>query len=700
MNNTVLIITDNVDDAKILHDTLATARDGPFVVQWVQSLSDGLTRLKHGDFDIILVDLFLPDSQGIATFDALFKYVPQVPIMTLSNEEEEETLAVEAVQRGAQGFLSKGHFHNTLVPQALRNIIQRKRVEEALFVETERARVTLESIGDGVVSTDVAGNVTYLNAQAERMTGWRRDDASGHPIAEVLRLIDSMTRQPARNPVEQVIQYKKPMGLFANSILVRRDGYESPIEVSVAPIFDKIGEVTGTVIVFHDVTQVQAMAQKMSHLAQHDYLTGLPNRMLLNDRLSQAIVYAKRYGMQLAVLFLDLDNFKHINDSLGHLAGDKLLESVAHRLAGQVRQSDTVSRQGGDEFVILLLEDTHAENAAITAEKIVQSLAQPHYVDQHELHITTSIGISLFPDDGSDADTLIKNADTAMYHAKKKGRDNYQFFKSDMNIRAVERQSIESDLRRAIDRNEFILHYQPKVNLQSGEIVGAEALIRWIHPSKGMIFPESFIAIAEDCGLIIPIGRLVLRQACRQAKEWVDKGMPAITIAVNISALEFRHQHFFECVREILQETGLEPSLLQLELTESVLMRNVESSTTILQALKEMGLQIAVDDFGTGYSSLNYLSQFPIDVLKIDQSFVRDISSNKSNGVIVSAVISMGSSLNQKVIAEGIETQEQLAFLNAHQCNEGQGYFFGWPTPPHDFANIFLAGKMPGRSVE
>lgn len=693
LSNMVLIITANAGDAKILRDTVSSAKDGPFFVQWVQRLADGVALVRQGNIDIILVDFHLPDSQGIATFDELFKLSPPVPIMMLCNEEEEE-LAVEAVGRGAQGFLSKGHFPSTLVPQALRNIIQRKGVEEALFVEKERARVTLESIGDGVISTDIAGNVTYLNAQAEQMTGWSRDDADGRPIDEVLHLIDAITREAARNPVHQVIQHKKTMGLYANSVLVRRDGYESHIEDSAAPIFNKNGEVTGAVIVFHDISQVKAMAQQMAHLAHHDFLTGLPNRMLLNDRLAQAMVYANRHGTKLAVLFLDLDNFKHINDSLGHSAGDKLLQSVTERLVENVRQSDTVSRQGGDEFVILLLEEAYAENAAITAEKIVLSLARPHQIDQHELHITTSIGISLFPDDGSDADTLIKNADAAMYYAKKKGRNNYQFFKSEMNARAVARQTIESDLRRAIENEEFVLHYQPKVNLKSGKIIGAEALIRWNHPSKGMVLPEAFIAIAEDCGLIIPIGRLVLRQACRQAKDWIDEGKPSITMAVNISALEFRHRDFYQCVSEILRETGLEPRLLQLELTESILMRNVESSAALLQALKKMGVQLAVDDFGTGYSSLSYLSQFPIDVLKIDQSFVKDITPNETNGIIVSAVISMGASLKQKVIAEGIETQEQLSFLNDRQCDEGQGYFFGWPAPASDFAKIHLAGKM------
>jgi diguanylate cyclase (GGDEF)-like protein/PAS domain S-box-containing protein len=684
MPNIVLIITAVADDAKLLVSTLATARDGPFITEWVQRLSEGLTRLKQGGIDIILVDLFLQDSQGVDTFDALFEVVPPIPIMTLSHEKD-DAIAMEAVQHGAQGYLSKGYFQNSLLPQSLRNIIQRKQVEEALFVEKERARVTLDSIGDGVLSTDVNCNVTYLNKEAERMTGWSRDDAIGQPISEVFQLIDSQTHQAAPNPVSMVIQHKKPMGLYANSLLVRQDGYKAPIEDSVAPIFNRHGDVTGAVVTFHDVTQAQAMAQKMSHLAQHDYLTGLPNRMLLNDRLSQAVAYANRTSTQLAVLFLDLDNFKHINDSLGHPIGDQLLESVSKRLLTQVRQSDTVSRQGGDEFVILVLHEAYAENVAITAEKILNALGQPYYIAEHELHITTSIGISLYPFDGCDANVLIKNADTAMYQAKKKGRNNYQFFKHEMNVRAVERQSIEADLRRAIEREEFVVHYQPRVNLASGEITGAEALIRWNHPRKGLIFPETFIPIAEDCGLIIPIGRLVLREACRQAKDWLDQGMLPISIAVNISALEFRHKNFYECVREILRETGLEARHLELELTESVLMRNVEASTTILHALKALGVRLTVDDFGTGYSSLSYLSQFPIDVLKIDQSFVRDISGNTGNGIIVNAVISMGTSLRQKVIAEGVETVEQFCFLNAHHCEEGQGYFFGWPVPADDF---------------
>ncbi|KIF83551.1 diguanylate cyclase [Noviherbaspirillum autotrophicum] len=693
--NTVLIISNDAAEAKLLKDTLATARDGPFVTEWVGHLSDAISRLERRGIDIILASLFLPDSHGLDTFDVLFKLVPPIPIMMLSDEEH-EALAIEAVQHGAQGFLSKGHYQNSLVPQALRNIIQRKKVEEALFVERERSRVTLESIGDGVLSTDVAGNVTYLNAEAERMTGWSRDEAQSRPIAEVFHLIDGETRQRARNPVEMVIEQGKNLALHADSLLVRRDGYESPIEDSIAPIFDRNNDITGAVVTFHDVSEAKAMAHKMAHLAQHDYLTGLPNRLLLSDRLSQAIAYAKRHTTQLAVLFLDLDNFKHINDSLGHAVGDKLLESVASRLVSQVRHSDTVSRLGGDEFVVLVLEDALAEHATITAEKILHALAAPHRLAGHELHITTSIGISVFPADGDDAEALVKNADAAMYHAKKMGKNNYQFFNRAMNELAVERHTTEVELRRAINGNELLVYYQPKVDLVSGMATGAEALVRWNHPDKGMMLPDAFIPVAEDSGLIVAIGKIVLRQACGQAKAWHDQGLHSFTMAVNVSALEFRDRHFVESLRNVLDETGLDARFLQLELTESVLMRNVDSSIAVLRELKQLGVQLAIDDFGTGYSSLSYLNQFPIDVLKIDQSFVQSISSSVGNGVIVNAVIGMGTCLGQRVVAEGVETSAQLSFLHTHHCTEGQGYLFSAPVPADDFTRLLGQGVIGG----
>ena len=441
--------------------------------------------------------------------------------------------------------------------------------------------------------------------------------------------------------------------------------------------------------------QVETAKVELDHLAHHDVLTGLPNRILLQDRLSQAIELARRQGRQLAVMFMDLDQFKHINDSLGHALGDQLLQSVAQRLVACVRQSDTVSRQGGDEFVLLFPHIEHAEDAALSAQKLLAALALPHHIDQHELHISASIGISIYPDDGQDTETLIKSADTAMYHAKENGRNNYKFFEQSMNARAVQRQSVEASLRRALERQEFVLHYQPKINLHSGAMVGVEALIRWQHPQRGLLLPAQFVPIAEDCGLILPIGRWVLREACLQARTWLQAGLPPITIAVNTSALEFRAKDFLENIRATLAETGLEPRYLELELTESVLMRDAESSDSVLHALADLGVKLAVDDFGTGYSSLSYLRQFPIDTLKIDQSFVNQMTSNPDDATIVSAVIGMGKSLRQRVIAEGVETPEQYAFLLAQQCDEGQGYYFGRPVVAEALATLLQTGVSP-----
>ena len=552
--------------------------------------------------------------------------------------------------------------------------------------------MTLNSIGDAVVCTDISGNITFLNLVAERMTGWAWQEAAGLPMAEVFRIIDAESRETTPNPMELAVANDRVMNLPANCILVRRDGFESPIEDSVAPIHNREGEATGAVIVFRDVSAARAMSLQMSHSAQHDFLTGLPNRMLFNDRVNQAIALAPRHMKKVAVLFLDLDGFKHINDSLGHPVGDKLLQSIALRLVNCVRAADTVSRQGGDEFVVLLSEVAQAEDAAITARRMLQAVAEAHGVDHHDLHVTTSIGLSIYPDDGLDAETLIKNADTAMYQAKENGRQSYQFFKPAMNVRAVERQSIEESLRRAVEREEFTLHYQPKISLATGEITGAEALIRWTHPTRGAVSPAQFIPVAEDCGLILPIGKWVLREACRQARAWMDAGLPLRSVAVNISAMEFRQEEFLRGVFAILEETGLHPRCLELELTESVLMKHVDSTESILKALRARGVQVAVDDFGTGYSSLSYLRRFPIDALKIDQSFVRQITSAPDETSIVTAIISMGRSLKLRVVAEGVETQQELAFLQGNHCDEAQGYYFSRPVPAAEFAKLLESG--------
>jgi len=577
------------------------------------------------------------------------------------------------------------------------DIGDRKILEEALFVEKERAQVTLNCIGDGVICTDISGNITFLNRVAEKMTGSSWQEAGGRPLAEVFRIIDGATRQPAPDPMEMAVTQNRIVALTANCILVRRDGSECPIEDSAAPIHDRAGHIIGAVIVFHDVSATRAMTLQMAYSAQHDFVTELPNRVLLNDRITQSISLASRNNRSIALLFLDLDHFKYINDSLGHAIGDQLLQCVSKRLQASVRGSDTVSRQGGDEFVMLLSEIAHPEHAATSARKILRSLSLPCTIEGHDLHIDGSIGISIYPADGEDAETLIKNADTAMYYAKQRGRNNFQFFTAEMNLKSVERQSLESSLRRAIERDEFLLHYQSKVNLVTGEITGAEALIRWQHPDRGLVPPAQFVPIAEDCGLILPIGRWVLREACRQAREWQAAGLPFQRISVNVSAAEFRDKAFVERVATVLAETGLDPGHLDLELTEGVLMADAESTGAILHALKAIGVQLAVDDFGTGYSSLSYLRQFPIDVLKIDQSFVRQITADPDDSTIVTAIIDMGKNLKQRVIAEGIETQEQLAFLQARHCAEGQGYLFSRPLPAAEFADLLqtcMAGTV------
>jgi diguanylate cyclase (GGDEF)-like protein/PAS domain S-box-containing protein len=687
----LLMVEDNPGDTRLLRGMLNEQGSGDANLTHVERLTDAEKYLNEHVVDIILLDLGLPDAQGLTAVRRTHAAAPRVPLVVLTGLDD-ESLAAQALQEGAQDYLIKGQVDARGLRRAIRYAIERKTMEEALFMEKERAQATLNCIGDAVACTDSSGNITFLNLVAEKMTGWLLQEAAGRSMVETLRILDATTREPTPDPMKMAVTQHRIVHLPSNSILIRRDGFEIPIEDSVSPIHNREGQATGAVIVFRDVSEARAMALQMAHSAEHDFLTSLPNRMLLNDRISQAIALAPRHLKNVAVLFLDLDGFKHINDSLGHPTGDKLLQSVAKRLVDCVRNSDTVSRQGGDEFVVLLSEVEQSDDTAITARRMLQAVAEAHSIEQHDLHVTASIGVSVYPDDGLNAETLIKNADTAMYQAKENGRQSYQFFKPAMNVRAVERQAIEENLRRALEREEFAVHYQPKINLRSGQITGAEALVRWIHPSRGPVPPTQFIPVAEDCGLILPIGKWVLREACQQARVWVDAGLPPTTMAVNISAIQFRNETFLEDVFTTLKETGLDPRFLELELTESVLMKHAESTESILKTLRARGVQVAVDDFGTGYSSLSYLRRFPIDALKIDQSFVRQLTTTPNETTIVAAIISMGRSLKLRVVAEGVETQAQREFLQAHQCDEAQGYYFSRAVLPQQFAKLLETG--------
>jgi diguanylate cyclase (GGDEF)-like protein/PAS domain S-box-containing protein len=681
-------------DHGLIESAVESSKVESLTIEYVDRLADATDRLKLQDaIQALVVDLSSFDKHEPEALRVLMRTAPDMPVLVVGDDND-LTLHAPLLAQGAQDLLLKSSLDACGLQRAVRNAMARKAREVAMFNDNERARVTLASIGDAVLSTDSSWLVSFLNPIAEKLTGWTCAQAVGRHVSEVFQVLDGMTRERIVPQMELAIQKGRTIILPSNCVLMRRDGQELHIEDSAAPIHGPSGEFAGMVVVFHDVSESRAITQKMSHLAEHDELTSLPNRALLNDRLERGITLARRHGRQMAVLFIDLDHFKHINDSLGHLIGDQILKAVARRIAPCIRNSDTVSRQGGDEFIVLLSEVNRAEDAELIAEKIRLAVMVPYTIDSHYLHLTTSIGVSVYPNDGEDATALIQYADTAMYHAKEKGRNNSQFFKDDMNARAAERQIITGDLRHALTRGEFFLVYQPTINLVSGVITGFEALIRWRHPTRGALTPAHFIPIAEECGLIIPIGEWVLREACARAQQWLAADLKFETIAVNISAVEFRSDRFFDNVCHILRTTGLEPRYLTLELTETAVMRDFEATRIVLQALNAMGVRIAVDDFGTGYSNLSYLKRFPINALKLDRSFIHDLPESVDVGTIVSSVIRMAHCLHLQVVAEGVETVQQLQFLKAHDCGEGQGYYFSKPVDPSECRSMLQRTKL------
>jgi diguanylate cyclase (GGDEF)-like protein len=451
---------------------------------------------------------------------------------------------------------------------------------------------------------------------------------------------------------------------------------------AVRDVYNDIVHYEGTV---EDITDRKVAEERVERLAYFDALTGLPNRAFLKDRLQEAVIGARLVNQQFALLHLDLDRFKIINDSLGHSLGDLLLKDVAERLKGCTRREDTVARIGGDGFLILLRDVRDITDVMAVAGKVVKELARDFPVQGHSLSATCSLGVSVFPMHGADSETLIKNADAAMYSAKERGRNRFHVFTEDLNIQAMERLTLENGLRLALERDEFFLVYQPQVDFASGKIIGLEALIRWQHPEAGLVPPDKFIAVAENSGLILPIGEWVLRTACSQAQKWRDDGL-SVPVAVNVSAIQFRQGGFCELIKRVLEETGLPPQLLELELTESLLLSSADMTFSVLQDLEEMGVKLAIDDFGTGYSSLSYLKKLRVNKLKIDRSFIRDIATDSDDAAITTAIINMAKSLKLKVIAEGVEDEAQMSFLREHQCDEFQGFYFSKPLQAGEIA--------------
>lgn len=563
------------------------------------------------------------------------------------------------------------------------DITERKRAEESLRLA---ARV-FDSSNDGIIITLPDATIVAVNQAFTRITGYGADEAIGSNP----RLLQSGWEKG--NFYESMWQSLQEDGQWRGEVWDRRkDGEMYAQWTSISAVRDGAGRLTHYVAVLSDVTARKMAEERRDHLATHDPLTDLPNRMLFHERARQALVRAERAGGIVAVFFLDLDNFKVINDTLGHFVGDRLLQETAKRLAAGLRESDTVARQGGDEFTVLLEGLGGADEAAAVARKLLASLARPFQVEGHEVFVTASLGINLYPLDARNLDDLLKNADMAMYHAKEQGKNSFRFFSAKLNAGARERLELETALRRALERGELELYYQPEIELAGNRVTGAEALLRWNHPERGMITPGSFISIAESSGLIVPIGEWVLQEACRRNKAWQAAGMGSLYVAVNLSARQFQDPRFPAMIRAVLDEARLDPRLLELELTETLLMQNIDDAARTLQGLSGLGVRLAIDDFGTGHSSLNYLKRFPVHKLKIDQSFVKGLDSEPEDAAIVRAIISLGHGLGLRVIAEGVETTGQLEYLRAQRCDEVQGFLLARPMPAADF-EAFLAAR-------
>ncbi len=576
---------------------------------------------------------------------------------------------------------------------SLENLSQHEELRES----ENRYHTLVETSTHGIEEIDTSGVITFANAAHHRQYEYAEGELIGMSILDIVAT-DS-ERDELRDYLKYIVAEQPPPTPYVGQKRTK-SGRIIDVEVAWAYKRDAQGQVTGLISVITDISERKRAEETIKHLAYHDALTGLPNRTLFEDRLAVSLAQARRKKQMVAVMFLDLDRFKVVNDTVGHASGDRLLNGVAERLMGLVRDADSVARVGGDEFTLLLPDVVRPEDTVEVAERVLEALRQPWMLNGHEFRVTTSIGIAMYPSDGEDAESLLRNADTAMYRAKDGGKDNYKLYTPTMNATTAERLALENSLLHSLERGEFLVHYQPQVDISSGRIVGMEALVRWQHPERGLVFPAEFIPVAEETGLIVPLGAWVLRTACAQNKAWQEAGFPPMRVAVNLSARQFQLRDLVDTVAQVLEETRLDPRYLQLEITEGAAMKDVEFTVTMLRELRQMGVQIAMDDFGTGHSSLSYLKRFPINVLKIDQSFVRYIIVDPDDASIASTVIVMAHNLKLKVIAEGVETEDQLAFLRERQCDEMQGYLFSKPAPAEAFeAMLRQGGDRPRAKV-
>jgi diguanylate cyclase (GGDEF)-like protein/PAS domain S-box-containing protein len=679
----ILLVEDDPGDAGLINSLLhRTAFKGQSLqVKIAQSLAEIRTRLTTDIPDLILLDLGLPDSVGLDTVIAVHALLPDTPVVVLSGHRDSE-FEEQTLEAGAQDYLVKGEFDGEQLVRAIRHARTRSRLEARLKLQD----IALQAVANGIVITDSNANIQWCNPAFSEISGYSLQESIGFKPNELV----SSHLNP--NSLYQELWQTILAGHVWRGELInkRKDGTLFDEELAITPVRNARGETLHFVAVKQDVSERKRISEKVHQLAFYDALTHLPNRRLLRDRLQHALSSCGRNHRHGALLFIDLDNFKALNDTLGHDVGDAMLIQVAQRLVECVREGDTVARLGGDEFVVMLEDlSAQAEEAApqaeVVGEKILANLNRPYFLRGHVKHSTPSIGITLFGDPAENIDEHLKRADLAMYQSKEAGRNTLRFFDRAMQARVEARAALESALRRSMVAGEFVLYYQPQVDA-IGRFKGAEALLRWNHPERGIVAPGEFIALAEETGLIVSLGHWVLEEACRQLSLWAQNPLSAhLTLAVNVSARQIRHPDFVEQVLAIIEHSGVDSRRLKLELTESILVDNVEASAEKMMALKSHGVGFSLDDFGTGFSSLSYLKRLPLNQLKIDRSFVQDVINNSHDAAIIRTIIALGNSLDLPVIAEGVETVEQRDFLLQHGCYDFQGYLFGKPMPEAEF---------------
>ncbi|MBI4986208.1 MAG: EAL domain-containing protein [Rhodocyclales bacterium] len=681
MEGTLLLVD---DEENILRSLVRLLRGEGYRILTATGGAAALQMLAGNEVQVILSDQRMPGMSGSEMLSHVKELYPDTVRMVLSGYADLASVT-DAINRGnIYKFLIKP-WDDDLLRANIREAFDRYELGRKGAQFTKIYENTVE----GILITDGDGRIQAVNPAFSAITGY--------DVAEALGKTPAMLRSGKhdaefyRDLWRCLLEDGKWTGEIWNR---RKDGAIYPEWLNITAIRDRHGHLQQYVGLFTDITEHKQAEEKLRYQAYHDPLTDLPNRLMYTEHLDMALPQAQRREEMCGIMMLDLDHFKYVNDTYGHEFGDKLLIHVAQRLRDCIRKEDTLARMGGDEFTFLLPLVADVKDVARVAEKILAAFARPVAIAGKELFVTPSIGISLFPGDGKDAETLLKNADAAMYRAKEGGRNAYQFYTADMNAQAQQRMSLENDLRRALERQELEMYYQPKVALKSGRIVAAEALIRWHHPTRGFVPPSEFIPLAEENGLILPIGEWLVNEVCRQIRRWRDDGLPTVPcIAVNLSGRQFQRQNLPDLLTQAIADAGIEPGDLELELTEGTIMSNAETNIEMLVMLKRMGMSLAIDDFGTGYSSLSYLKRFPIDVLKIDYSFVRDIAHDAASAELVRGVIGMAHGLKLEVVAEGVETPEQLAFLRQHDCDIIQGFLFSKAVPAAAFADLVRADK-------